>query len=81
MFFEKYEYDTASYVDDNTPNTQRYIHLNCRDSLVTWFKENHKKPKGDKCHLLVTTEKSVSINNDRDNFKKQKGTKTTRYKV
>ena len=64
------------------------IHLTHRDtytstveSLVTWFKENHKKPKGDKCHLLVTTEKSVSINNDRDNFKKQKGTKTTRYKV
>ena len=28
------------------------------------FKENHIKPNGDKCHLLVTTEKLVGINID-----------------
>ena len=38
------------------------------------------KPNGDKCHLLVTTEKSVSINIDRSNVK-IKGTKTARYKL
>ena len=35
---------------------------NYTDSLFTWFKENHMKQNGDKCHLLVTTKKSVSIN-------------------
>ena len=65
--FEKCECDIASYADDSTPRTcdsDLYIVFrkseNCTDSLFTWFKENHIKPNGDKCHLLVTTEKSVS---------------------
>ena len=66
MFFEKYECDIASCADDNTPHTYDYTVLyklkNCTDSLFTWFKENHMKPNGDKCHLLVTTDKLVSIN-------------------
>ena len=69
MFFEKYECDIASYADDNTPHTydsDLYTVLSklksCTDSLCTWFKENHMKPNGHKCHLLVTTEKSVSVN-------------------
>ena len=66
MFFEKYEFDIASYADDNTPHTK------CTDSLFTWFKENHMKPNGDKCHLLVTTEKSVSINIDGSNIENKK---------
>ena len=37
-----------------------------------WFKENHMKPNGDKRHLLVTTEKSVGINNDGSNVKNKK---------
>ena len=45
---------------------------NCTDSLFTWFKENHMKPNGDKCHLLVTTEKSVSINIDGSNVENKK---------
>ena len=64
MFFEKYECDIASYADDNTPHTydsDLYTVLsklkNCTDSLFTWFKENHMKPNGDKCHLLVITKK------------------------
>ena len=32
------------------------------DNLFTWYKENHMKPYDEECHLLVTTEKSVSIN-------------------
>ena len=74
MFFEKYECGVASYDDDNTPQTydsDLYTVLsklkNYADSLFTWFKENHMKPNGDKCHLLVTTEKSVSINIDGSN--------------
>ena len=71
MFFEKYECNIASYADDNTPNTydsDLYTVLsklkNCTDSLFTCFKENRMKPNVDKCHLLGTTEKSVSINID-----------------
>ena len=62
MFFEKYECDIASYADDSTPHTydsDLYTALsklkNCTDSLFTWFKENHMKTNGDKCHLLFTT--------------------------
>ena len=68
MFFEKYECDIASYPDDNTPriyDSDLYTVLsklkNCANNLFAWFKENHMKPNGDKCHLRVTTEKSVSI--------------------
>ena len=54
-----------------THMTQIYTVLsklkNCIDSLFTWFIENHMKPNGDKWHLLVTTEKSVSINIDGSN--------------
>ena len=55
----------------------KFIHCfkqakNCADSLFTWFKENHMKPNGDKCHLLVTTEKSVSINIDGSNVTNKK---------
>ena len=74
MFFEKHECDIVSYADDNAPHTYEsdlYTILsklrNCVDSLSTWFKENHMKPNGDKCRLLVTTEKSVCINIDGSN--------------
>ena len=82
MFFEKCECDIASYADDNIPQTydsDLYTVLNklknCIDSLFTRFKENHMTPTDDKCHLLVTTEKSVSINIDgsnKENKKEQK---------
>ena len=79
MLFAKYEYDIASYADNNTPRTYKpdlYTVLsklkNCTDSLFTWFKENHMKPNGDKCHLFVTTEKSVRINTDGSNVKNKK---------
>ena len=77
--FERYECDIASYADHNTPHTydsDLYTVLskpkNCTDSLFTWFKENHTKPNGDKCHLLVTNEKSVSINIDGSNVTSKK---------
>ena len=74
MFLEKQEYDIASYADDNTPHTydsDLYTFLsnlkNHTDSLFTWLKENNMKPNNDKCHLLVTTEKSIIINIDGSN--------------
>ena len=79
MFFEKYECDIASYAAANA--SHRYdsdLHTvlsklkNCTNSLFIWFKENHMKPNGDKCHLLVTTEKSVTINIDGSNVENKK---------
>ena len=88
MFFEKCEYDIASYADDNIPHTYAsdlYTVLsklkNCTDSLFTLFKENHMKPNGDKCHLLVTTEKSVSVNIDRSSVTNKKEQKLLNYSV
>ena len=79
MFFGKYECDIASYADDNVPHTygsDLYTVLrklkNCTDSLFTRFKENHMKPNGDKCYLMVRTEKSVSINIDGSNVTNKK---------
>ena len=69
----------AVFADDNTPHTydsDLYTVLsklkNCTDSLFTWSKENHMKPNGDKCYLLVTTEKSVSIIIDGSNVENKK---------
>ena len=79
MFVEKYGCDITSYADDNIPHTydsDLYTVLsklkNRTDSLFTWFKENNMKPNGAKCHLLVTTEKSVSINIDGTNVTNKK---------
>ena len=87
MVFEKYECDIASHADDNTPHTFDSDLCtvlsklkNCTDSLFTWFQENHMKRNGDKCHLLVTTEKSVSVHIDGSNVTKKR-TKTTQHKV
>ena len=79
MFFQKYECDTARYTDDNTPHSHDsdlYTVLsklkNCTDSMFAWFKENRMEPNGDKCHLLVITEKSVSITIDGSNVENKK---------
>ena len=55
MFFEKYECDIASCADDNTPHTYD------SDLYTVLYK---LKNYGDNCHLLVTTEKSVSVTTD-----------------
>ena len=87
MFFEKCKCDIASYADDNTSHTYEsdlytlFSKLkNCTDSPFTWFKENHLKPNDDKCHLLVTTEKSVGIDNDGSNVTNNKEQKLLRIK-
>ena len=76
--FWKYEFNIASYADDNTLHTydsDLYAVLSklksCADSLFTWFKKNHMKSNGDKCQLVGTNEKSVSINTDGGNVKKK----------
>ena len=85
MFFGKCKCDIASYTDDNTPRTNDsdlYTVLSklnkCTDSLFTWFKEIDMKPNGDKCHLIVTTEKSISKESDRSKVKNKKKQKLLR---
>ena len=60
--------DIASYTDDSTP----FIVENNIDNvtasieqvsyaLFNWFKNNHLKKNVDKCHVLVSTNKPISI--------------------
>ena len=63
------ECDIASYADDNTPytcgdnwNTVSTKLENCSNSLFKWFKENCFKANADKCHLLRTTNETVTVN-------------------
>ena len=72
MFFEKCECDIATHTYDSDLCTVLSKLKNCTDSLFTWFKENHMKPNGDKCHLLVATEKSVSISINGSNVTNKK---------
>ena len=79
VFFEKCACDITSYADDNTPHTydsDLYHFLSklksCAGSRFRWFNENHIKPNGVKCHVLVTAEKSVSVNIDGSNVKNKK---------
>ena len=79
MFLEKYECDLASYADDDSSHTyDSDLHTvlsklkNCTYCLLTWFKENHMKPNGDECHLIVITEKLVCINIDGSNVTNKK---------
>ena len=79
LFFKKHECGIASYADNSTPHTydsNLYTVLsklkNCTYSLFTWFKENHMKPNGGQCHLLVTNEKSVGINIEGSNVTNEK---------
>ena len=64
----EYECDIANYADDNTPNTYdtnlNNIVSKLEDfirKLFKWF-EKRFKANGDKCVLLVTTDKPVFIN-------------------
>ena len=73
MFFEKYESDVTLMIIHLTHLYTILSKLkNCTNSLFTWFKQNHMKLNGDKYHLLVTTEKSVSINIDGSNVTNKK---------
>ena len=83
MFFEKYKCDIASCADDNTRHTYTVLSKlkSSTDSLFTWFKENHVKRIGDKCHVLVTTEKLVSTNIDGSNVTSKKQQKLLGIKL
>ena len=66
MFSEEHECDIACYADDNTPYTYDADiatgKSDCTVKMFKWFKENHLEANGDKCNLLVSTDKQMSIN-------------------
>ena len=64
-----YMCDIASHTYYNTPYTYdadlNIVISKLEDrtiKLFKWFKENHLKANDDKCHLLVSTDKPMSIN-------------------
>ena len=76
MIFEKYQCDIGGYVDENIHHTfdsDLNIVLNklenCTNSLFTCYQENHMKPNGDKCHFVITPEKSVNVSIDGNSVK------------
>ena len=67
MFYDSDKCDIASYTDDNTPyisdfNLEEVIQKLelTTNNLFEWFKNNHMKANGDKCHLLVTRDTDVT---------------------
>ena len=68
MFLGKCKYDITSYGDDNTPCTyDANLHIiireleDCTIKLFKYFKENYLIANNKKYHLLVTTDKPMSI--------------------
>ena len=54
-------------MDDNTPCNFEFSLDNLisslersTNSLLNWFRENHKRAYADKCHLLVSSDESCS---------------------
>ena len=65
------ETDYASHADDNTPyvtgdSTEDVINLLESNSikLIKWFVDNQMKANKDKCHLLISHGKNITINID-----------------
>ena len=67
MFYDIDNCDIVSYADDSTPYTSDFnleevikkLELTT-SNLFQWFKNNHMKANGDKCHLLVTRDTDVA---------------------
>ena len=67
MLYDNDKCDIGSYADDNTPCTSdlnpeeviQKLEL-ITNNLFEWFKNNHMKGNGDKCHLPVTGDTDVT---------------------
>ena len=67
MFYDINICNIASYADENTPYNSVFdlekviqkLELTT-NNLFEWFKNNHMKANGDKCHLLVTRDTDVT---------------------
>ena len=71
MFFELSQTDFASYANGNTPyakadNIDEVITILENDSiqLFKWFSDNQMKANKDKCNLVISNNKKVSMNID-----------------
>ena len=68
LFFIIKDIDIASYADDTTPfivenNIENVIASleQVSEDLFNWFKNNRLKSNADKCHVLVSTNKSIGV--------------------
>ena len=69
LFFIIKDIDIAGYGDDTTPfivenNIENVIASleQVSEDLFNWFKNNRLKSNADKCHVLVSTNKSIGVN-------------------
>ena len=68
LFFIIKDIDITSYADDTTPfivenNIENVIASleQVSEDLFNWFKNNRLKSNADKCHVLVSTSKSIGV--------------------
>ena len=68
LFFIIKDIDIARYADDTTPfivkdNIENFIASleQVSEDLFNWFKNNRLKRNADKCHVLVSTNKSIGV--------------------
>ena len=68
LFFIIKDIDIARYADDTTPfivkyNIETFIASleQVSEDLFNWFKNNRLKRNADKCHVLVSTNKSIGV--------------------
>ena len=82
LFFIVKDIDIASYADDNTPytcldNSQLVIEKleAVAKDILKWFDNNAMKANAEKCHLLVSTNESISANIGHASIKSTKAEK------
>ena len=85
LFFEDKSSYFANYADDTTPYTvgsnitEVLTNLSCHaQKLFTWFANNQMKANYDKCHLLLSTRESTSIQVENFTIKFSKAKKAAR---
>ena len=61
LFFIIKDIDIASYAENNIENVIASLEQTSKD-LFNWFKNNRLKSNADKCHVLVSTNKSIGVN-------------------
>ena len=82
IFFEDESSYFANYADDTTPytvgsnTTEVLTNLSCHaQKLFTWLANNQMKANYDKCHLLLSTQESASIQVENFTIKSSKAKK------
>ena len=68
LFITTSRYDIANYADDNTPyvsgrNIEEVVaSYKVLEVIFQWFRDNQFQGNASKCHVLLSTDKQVHVN-------------------